>query len=87
MQHHAALPADGYVRERQLVGNKKSNPPIPGIIPIGHATLWVWIKAGRFPAPVKIGPRVTAWRVEDVRAWLSSGGDYRAPDKQQPAAA
>ena len=34
---------------------------------IGPATVWRWVKAGRLPAPVKIGPNVTAWRVGDLR--------------------
>jgi predicted DNA-binding transcriptional regulator AlpA len=58
-----ALPATGYVRESQL---------IPEIVPISSATLWRWCKAGRFPKPQKLGPRVTAWNVSDVRAWMTS---------------
>lgn len=57
-----ALPPAGYLRESQL---------IPHIVPVSSATLWRWCKAGRFPAPSKLGPRVTAWRVEDVRAWMA----------------
>ncbi len=37
------------------------------------------VKAGRIPKPHKLGPRVTAWRVGDLRAALSKltavGGD------------
>jgi prophage regulatory protein len=25
------------------------------------------VKSGRYPQPVKLGPRITAWRVEDIR--------------------
>lgn len=57
------LPATGYVRQSQL---------IPDIIPFSAATLWRNVKAGTFPAPVKLSDRVTAWRVEDVRAWMES---------------
>jgi predicted DNA-binding transcriptional regulator AlpA len=28
------------------------------------------VKSGRFPQPVKLGPRITAWRVEDIRALI-----------------
>ena len=34
--------------------------------------LWRKVKAGHFPKPVKLSERVTAWRVEDVRAWLAA---------------
>ncbi len=57
------LPTTGYVRQSQL---------IPAIVPFSSATLWRNVKAGTFPAPVKLSDRVTAWRVEDVRAWMES---------------
>ncbi len=31
------------------------------------------IKDGRFPKPVKLGPRITAWRIEDIRALIENG--------------
>lgn len=57
------LAATGYVRQSQL---------IPAIVPFSSATLWRKVRAGTFPAPVKLSERVTAWRVEDVRAWMQS---------------
>ncbi len=57
------LPAIGFVRQGQL---------IPSIVPFSSATLWRKVKAGTFPAPVKLSARVTAWRVEDVRDWIRS---------------
>ena len=35
-------------------------------------TLRRQVKAGTFPAPVKLGARAVGWRVEDVDAWLES---------------
>lgn len=64
------LPETGYLRLSQILGNKKSKPPIPPIIPIGKSTWWQGIKSGRFPKPVKLGPRITAWRVEDIRHFI-----------------
>ena len=55
------LPATGFVRQSQLV---------PGLLPFSSATLWRLVKAKRFPAPVRLANRITAWRVEDVRAWM-----------------
>ena len=59
----SGLPPTGYIRQSQL---------IPAIIPIAPATLWRWVKTGRFVAPVKLGDNVTAWRCEDVRQWLDA---------------
>jgi prophage regulatory protein len=39
-----------------------------GPLPISKSTWWAGIKAGRYPKPVKLGPRITAWRVDDIRA-------------------
>jgi prophage regulatory protein len=58
-----ALPDEGYVRQSQL---------IPIIVPFSPATLWRMVKNQEFPAPVKLSERVTAWRVEDIRAWMRS---------------
>jgi predicted DNA-binding transcriptional regulator AlpA len=41
-----------------------------GPIPVSKSTWWAGVKAGRYPKPVKLGPRITAWRVEDIRALI-----------------
>ena len=61
------LPETGFLRLPQIIGNPKANPPIPPIIPIKKSCWWAGVKTGRFPKPVKLGPRTTAWRVEDIR--------------------
>jgi prophage regulatory protein len=61
------LPETGFLRERQIIGDPNANPPIPAIIPVSRSTWWSGVKEGRYPKPVKLGPRVTAWRVEDIR--------------------
>lgn len=72
------LPATGFIRQRQLLGNPKAEVPIPAIVPISPAALWRWVKTGRFPAPLKIGGNTTVWRVEDVRAWIEGQAARRA---------
>jgi predicted DNA-binding transcriptional regulator AlpA len=44
-----------------------------GPLPIGKSTWWAGVKAGRYPAAVKLGPRITAWRVEDILALMELG--------------
>ena len=70
--HLAVLPATGFLREQQILGNPRSNPPQPALIPVSHSTWWRGVKDGRFPKPVKLGPNTTAWRVEDIRALIES---------------
>ena len=68
------LPETGYLRIRQIIGNPKSNPPIPAIIPVSKSTWWAGVKSGRYPKPIKIGARAVAWRVEDIRALITNIG-------------
>lgn len=63
----APLPTTGFVRLRSIIA------PF-GPIPVSKSTWWAGVKAGRFPQPVKLGPRITAWRVEDIRALIENGG-------------
>ena len=60
-----SLPESGFLRVAQIVGNPKAG--IPAIFPVGKSTWWQGVRSGRFPKPVKLGPRTTAWRVEDIR--------------------
>lgn len=61
------LPETGFLRLQQIIGNKKSDPPMPAIIPLSKSTWWKGVADGRFPNPVKLSMRCTAWRVEDIR--------------------
>ena len=63
----APFPETGYVRLSQIIGDPKSDPPIPAVIPVSKSTWWSGVKDGRFPQSVKLGPRTTVWRVEDIR--------------------
>lgn len=64
------LPSDGYVRLPQIIGDPLAEPPIPAVIPVSKSSWWAGCKSGRYPAPVKLGPRTTAWRVSDIRALI-----------------
>lgn len=43
-------------------------PEVLRNVPVSRATLYSWIEQGRFPKPIKIGPRAVAWRSADVLA-------------------
>lgn len=36
---------------------------------ISETTLYRWMKEGRFPQPVQLGPRAVAWPESDLREW------------------
>ena len=60
--HIKYLPPQGMSRASQLIP----------FLPFGSSTLWAWSRDGRFPAPVKLSPTMTAWRNADVIEWLES---------------
>ena len=50
----------GFLRLRQVLQ----------LIPIGRSTLYQKMKVGAFPSAIKLGPRITAWRAEDIHEYL-----------------
>ena len=67
MTNQCDLPATGFLRLRSVLA------PL-GPIPVSKSTWWAGVKSGRFPKPVKLGPRITAWRVDDIRALIKQAG-------------
>ncbi|UDL96282.1 AlpA family phage regulatory protein [Lichenihabitans sp. PAMC28606] len=55
-----------------------------GPIPVSRSTWWAGVKAGRFPQPLKLGPRTTCWRAEDIRRLAEEG--WTGPDDQRQSA-
>lgn len=72
MQHYSAQSTAAFLRITQIVGNPDAEPPIPALIPIGKSTWWQWVRNGKAPAPVKLGPRTTAWRSADIAALVET---------------
>lgn len=75
MQHHSTLPETGYLRLPQIVGKPATDtaPAIPAIIPVSKSTWWAGVRSGRYPQPTRsLGSRITAWRVEDIRALIEA---------------
>jgi len=45
-------------------------PQVLKLFPVGKSTWWSGVKSGKYPQSVKLSPRVTAWRSEDIRALI-----------------
>lgn len=58
------LPEAGLLRLSQVLAPN-------GPIPVSKSTWWLGVRTGRYPAPVKLGPRITAWRAEDIRKLIA----------------
>ena len=68
MQHEiseAPVNAEGLLRLKEIVGDRKARPPIRGLLPISPSTWWELVRAGEAPKPLKIG-RASFWRIKDV---------------------
>lgn len=59
-----------FLREREVLAT---------YLPVGKSTLWNMVNRGEFPRPIKISPRVTVWKLEDIQLWLDGLG---AKDEQ-----
>ena len=46
-----------------------------GPIPVSKSTWWQGVRDGRFPKPLKLGPRTTVWKAEDIRALFEDQPD------------
>ena len=68
------IPSTGFLRLPQIIGNPKAKPPIPALIPVSKSSWWDGIQKGIYPESVKIGPRTTAWKVEDIRNLIKKLG-------------
>ncbi len=45
-------------------------PEVLKLYPVSKSSWWAGIKAGRYPKSVKLGPRTTAWRIEDIKSLI-----------------
>jgi prophage regulatory protein len=65
------LPETGFVRLPQVLG----------VYPVCKSTWWQGIKDGRYPKPVKLAARVSAWRVEDIRALIEKKNNLKSREE------
>jgi prophage regulatory protein len=59
----ATLPPTGLVRLSTILK----------VIQVGKSSWWQGVKDGRFPQSLKLGPRTTVWRAEDIRKLIADG--------------
>jgi prophage regulatory protein len=36
------------------------------LLGVSNTTLWDWIRAGKFPAPISLGPNSRAWLADEI---------------------
>jgi predicted DNA-binding transcriptional regulator AlpA len=55
-------------------------PAILALFPIGESSWWRGVAQGRYPRPVKLSPRVSAWKVADIRKLLAAHANQGTAD-------
>ena len=65
---NTSIPSTGFLRLPQVLH----------FVPVSKSAWWEGCKTGRFPKPVKLGPRTTAWKAEDIAALVKQLGGEAA---------
>lgn len=60
-QKQLSIPTYGFLRLPQILA----------IFPISKSAWWEGCRTGRYPKPIKLGPRTTVWRAEDITAFIN----------------
>ena len=55
------LPNEGFIRL----------PKVLEIIPVSRSEWYAGIASGKYPAPTKLGPNMSAWNVKDIRKLIN----------------
>jgi predicted DNA-binding transcriptional regulator AlpA len=56
------LPITGFLRLSQVLL----------LFPVSRSAFWAGVKSGKYPKPVKLSPRCTAWRAQDINQLIES---------------
>ena len=64
MQTVPAIPETGYMRLPQVLA----------VFPVSRSTWWAGVSSGRYPKPVQLSARCTAWHAEEIRSLIASIG-------------
>ncbi len=56
------LPESGYIRIDTLIK----------FLPLSKSSIWRLSKNKKFPQPIRLSEGVTAWKADDIHAWLAS---------------
>ena len=64
------IPETGFIRLKEVLT----------VIPFGKSCWWEGVKSGRYPKPIKLSPRRTAWKAEDIHALIKQLSEQAAID-------
>lgn len=65
------IPSTGFLRLPQILA----------IFPISKSAWWEGCRTGRYPKPVKLGPRTTVWKAADIAAFIKRVNGQQQEDR------
>ena len=51
--------------------------PLVKNIGVSKSTIWLWVKEGSFPKPIRLGKKSVAWLGSDIENWIQSRIDFK----------
>lgn len=52
-------------------------PAVLAMIGCSKPTIYLWIKKGEFPQPLKIGPKASGWLLSEIESWIAQRANAR----------
>ena len=63
------LPEEGFLRIGDIIGDRRRGTA--GVLPVSRTEFYAGVKEGLYPAPIKLGPRLSVCHVQYVRAHIA----------------
>lgn len=58
-------------------------PQVLEIIPISRSAWWNGCREGKFPQPIKLGPKTTVWKLSEIQELLNRIGDQHEKEADE----
>jgi prophage regulatory protein len=60
------------IRQAQSAKALARRRQVEQLVQLSRSTIYAAVRAGTFPAPVRIGARAVAWRIAEIEQWLEA---------------
>jgi predicted DNA-binding transcriptional regulator AlpA len=73
----ASFPAQEAQSAQEAKGGESAKKAKPaksakvGKLPVSSATIWRWVREGKFPKPFKLSDSVTVWDEDEIDAFIA----------------
>ena len=52
---------------------------------VSPATIYRWIKEGKFPKPIHLGANMVRWKASDIEVWITERETFQFPKQKNTA--